>query len=675
MTKQRAQRTMRPPREQANDRSGMRQGQRASRGLSGIAKAGPDAVALSALQDSADGSPVVQHFERLQRLSNAPAAPHLGAAPANPAPNSGIQAKLKIGSPGDRFEREADRVADQVMRMPAPSIQRSCSCGGTCPKCRSRGEGNRKALVQRQQAKGSREAVIPPGLHEGLRSLIQTKRSDDAVQRQEDEDEEKLIQTKEAPGAGPALTASTQSAISGLRGGGAPLPASERAFFEPRFGRDFSQVRVHTDARAAEAARAISARAFTYGNDIAFGAGQFQPNSGDGQRLLAHELTHTVQQSKTGVSAVQRRLTVNKNAPSFAPANDPANTLTQAQRLSEMDTLVQALCDNFEVDQSTGEVEEKSPQCDDPGTVATGSNPTGCCCLCVMTNPAGNSWTIEVSQVLGPHTRPGSRQVIISPSTSPIEFGAFTGTNTLAIQGSVPTLGHELCGHAALIELNAHPAGADRTRTDVHDPTVKIENLISGEQGVPASDLRGLAASGTHRGESVDRISVHYGFNQTQVSSLPAAEISKFNFAADYINANQTWVDLLGHSDAVGSTTAKMDVSQRRANNMKTALNGRGVANTITKTFGPPGASSTISGNRFTRVEGRSDFDLIPGAPAAEQRRVEILMAGFPAGAQNPIPGTPTATASVGPQSPLAAFGRFLFGNECERRLIGAAWL
>ena len=126
MTKQRAQRTMRPPREQANDRSGMRHGQRASRGLSGIAKAGPNAAVLNALQESADTSPLVQRFERLQRLSNAPAAPHarvapgLGAAPANPVPNSGIQAKLKIGSPGDRFEREADRVADQVMRMPAP---------------------------------------------------------------------------------------------------------------------------------------------------------------------------------------------------------------------------------------------------------------------------------------------------------------------------------------------------------------------------------------------------------------------------------------------------------------------------------------------------------------------------------------------------------------------------
>jgi hypothetical protein len=81
-----------------------------------------------------------------------------------------------------------------------------------------------------------------------------------------------------------------------MKGRGSPLPASTRAFFEPRFGASFSHVRVHTDTRAARSAGSINAKAFTVGGDIAFAAGQYAPETGDGKQLLAHELTHVVQQ-------------------------------------------------------------------------------------------------------------------------------------------------------------------------------------------------------------------------------------------------------------------------------------------------------------------------------------------------------------------------------------------
>src|SRR5580658_6313201 len=81
-----------------------------------------------------------------------------------------------------------------------------------------------------------------------------------------------------------------------LRSSGRPLDAATRAFFEPRFGHDFSKVRLHTDARAAESARAVHALAYTVGQDIAFGEGQYAPGAAEGRRLLAHELTHVVQQ-------------------------------------------------------------------------------------------------------------------------------------------------------------------------------------------------------------------------------------------------------------------------------------------------------------------------------------------------------------------------------------------
>lgn len=79
---------------------------------------------------------------------------------------------------------------------------------------------------------------------------------------------------------------------------GQPLDAATRAFFEPRFGHDFSQVRVHTDAHAADSANAVNAHAYTVGPQLVFGEGQFAPLTGAGQRLLAHELTHVVQQSQ-----------------------------------------------------------------------------------------------------------------------------------------------------------------------------------------------------------------------------------------------------------------------------------------------------------------------------------------------------------------------------------------
>jgi hypothetical protein len=93
-----------------------------------------------------------------------------------------------------------------------------------------------------------------------------------------------------------------------LRSSGQPLAADARGVMEPRFGHDFSHVRVHADDHAAESARAVNARAYTVGSDIVFGAGQYAPSTPSGQRLLAHELTHVLQQSSDShpPAAVQR---------------------------------------------------------------------------------------------------------------------------------------------------------------------------------------------------------------------------------------------------------------------------------------------------------------------------------------------------------------------------------
>jgi hypothetical protein len=155
-----------------------------------------------------------------------------------------LQPKLMIGASGDAFEQEADRVAEQVMHMPQPVAQSPARAGFS-------------------------ERPIAPG------PQLQTK----------------SLHIGDVGGlAAPPVVHDV------LRSPGQPLDAATRAFMEPRFGHDFSKVRVHADARAAEAASSIGARAFTSNRGVVFGGGAYAPQTESGRRLLAHELTHVVQQ-------------------------------------------------------------------------------------------------------------------------------------------------------------------------------------------------------------------------------------------------------------------------------------------------------------------------------------------------------------------------------------------
>jgi hypothetical protein len=152
-------------------------------------------------------------------------------------PQAAPGTKLTVNTPGDMHEQEAERVSEQVMRMPSGTAE-STHAGATCA--------------------GHGEA--PPIVHETLHSP------------------------------------------------GQPLDTATREFMEPRFGRDFSGVRVHTGTQAAESARAVGARAYTVQNNLVFSEGSFAPGTGEGQRLIAHELTHVVQQGgAAGAAQLQRQ--------------------------------------------------------------------------------------------------------------------------------------------------------------------------------------------------------------------------------------------------------------------------------------------------------------------------------------------------------------------------------
>jgi hypothetical protein len=206
-------------------------------------------------------------------------------------PSKKIQAKLKVSQPNDKYEQEADRIADQIMRMPEPSVTPNESAI----------EGENLSIQRLEKLEDERDR---PEENLQLKPLVGAE----SIQRQELEDEEEkdeedeILQTKRSSSQVPGVTPSIETGIQSLQqNGGHVLPPSVRTFMEPRFGSDFSGVRVHTNNMAADLSHNLHARAFTVGKNIIFGRGEFQQNTTAGRRLVAHELTHVIQQGGTNI--------------------------------------------------------------------------------------------------------------------------------------------------------------------------------------------------------------------------------------------------------------------------------------------------------------------------------------------------------------------------------------
>ena len=214
---------------------------------------------------------------------------------------AGIQAKLKIGQPGDIYEQEADRVADAVMRMPEPGVQRQFELEEE-ETLQIKPLANEIApLVQVQRQKEPEEEV------ETLQAKPLTEQITPLVQRQVEEEAEEFLQAKELPVKTSEATPNLEDQINVIKGSGEPLSNDERAYFEPRFRRDLSDVRIHNDSMANELAQSVNAEAFTCGNDVVFGFGKYAPSTYSGKKLLAHEITHVVQQVSNPIAQIQRR--------------------------------------------------------------------------------------------------------------------------------------------------------------------------------------------------------------------------------------------------------------------------------------------------------------------------------------------------------------------------------
>jgi len=174
-----------------------------------------------------------------------------------------VQCSLAIGAVNDPLEQEADAMADKVISMqevPAPSAGNASGIQRKCAACEEEEKVQRKPLAA-------------------------------------------FIQRKESSG-GMVASPTVTSQINATKGKGSTMDSHTQLFMQSRFGTDFSNVNIHTDGEAIQMSRDLHAKAFTVGNDIYFNEGQYNPVSNEGRHLLAHELTHTVQQ---GGSSVQRK--------------------------------------------------------------------------------------------------------------------------------------------------------------------------------------------------------------------------------------------------------------------------------------------------------------------------------------------------------------------------------
>lgn len=233
--------------------------------------------------------PVARNFVDLTGLTRAPWGQRLP---------TGIMAKLEVGDVNDPLEREADAVADRVMRMPAPSRETN---PGPAPEA-----ADAELDVEEEEEELSETPTI--GRFADLPASLPFR-------------ERTYLQPRVDLGSGDFAERLRGS----LRAGGRPLSDDARNFLESRLGVDLGVVRLHDDAPARALAQRINARAFTFGQDVFFGAGELRPQSQSGMRLLAHEVAHTLQ----GPGFALRRVPETDSTSESIAAVDPGEDLLE----------------------------------------------------------------------------------------------------------------------------------------------------------------------------------------------------------------------------------------------------------------------------------------------------------------------------------------------------------
>lgn len=205
--------------------------------------------------------------------------------------NTNAQAKLSVNAPGDSYEKQADQVASQIARGEAVQRQEDF-------RVRRQEEEEIQTKLQRQSEEEEMQTKLQKQEEEVQTKLQKQEEEEVQAKIQRQAEEEENVQTKAIQRKKDSLTTTVESRINTQKGGGVALPDALRQDLEQKMQASFRHVRIHNDNISDKLCRDINARAFTVGNDIFFRTDEYQPNTTTGLELLAHELTHVIQQRK-----------------------------------------------------------------------------------------------------------------------------------------------------------------------------------------------------------------------------------------------------------------------------------------------------------------------------------------------------------------------------------------
>jgi hypothetical protein len=213
--------------------------------------------------------------------------------------NHTIQPSLKIGRPGDKYEQEAESVANHVVMSPSNAAPALAMSPAPAAEVAFQMQSVEEEETVQMMPFSESTPLLQLSAMEEEETVQLSPDFSKTIQRQVDEEETVQLSPDGSPAASPQIS----SQISQSKGSGQSLPAPVQAEMGQKIGADFSGVSIHTDSQAAGMSSALGAQAFTHGSDVYFNEGKYQPESSSGKHLLAHELTHTVQQ---GSAPIQR---------------------------------------------------------------------------------------------------------------------------------------------------------------------------------------------------------------------------------------------------------------------------------------------------------------------------------------------------------------------------------
>ena len=397
---------------------------------------------------------------------------------------------------------------------------------------------------------------------------------------------------------------SISSQIESTRGIGIPIPDATKNFMESHFGTDFSGVHVHTGNYASQLSDQLNAHAFTVGKDIYFNEGKYAPESDAGKHLLAHELTHTIQQAGLANNLIKQKAQqpfVQKKWK--IKSRTGANPLHKGGQTDEK-LLEDAFKEICPLTRRTGNT-----------IVLTAGMPSksrveGCNCLSVIDSKVGTLWTSDPEIGIEPfgwsQTGLGSNpDVSVRHPEDPFNWGYWTGTTathpseTRHLKPFWQTVAHEICGHVAAAARSSGTSVGSRGVGTGHNVAIAGENLVAGEHGVSADEQRGMdinirtgKAMPGHRGESFLEATVADFIHGSD--ALPTARTDVINSLVNTVKTTGSSLEMLIQVEGFAySNEGGVRLAQTRAANIQ---------GEIAKMLSAAGLLATTTGaSRFSR--------------------------------------------------------------------------